>query len=121
VGCATSNNPETPLIDMPGLASGEYVQEAKVRLVLNEPGSPDPWSEVPPGATTPADTNVPPEPNGQGICAPLNSVVRCNLRMPVTVTRNDGGLPGLPGAPTVDTTCVKSPSAPGCPLFIPRP
>lgn len=77
---------ETPLVDRQGLAPGEYTQEATVRLVLNEPGSPDPWTSMPPFAGPAPDQAVPPQPNGQGICAPGTTVIRCTIRVPVTIT-----------------------------------
>lgn len=77
---------ETATMDVGGLDFGEYIHEATFRLVLNEPSAPiDPWTEVQPDGTTPTDTKTPPEPNGQGICAPGTTVVRCTFRVKITV------------------------------------
>jgi hypothetical protein len=81
--CAYSQ--ETPLRERQGLPPGEYVQEATVRLVLNEPGAPDPWTSMPPFATTAPDQAVPPQPDNQGICAPGEMVIRCTIRVPLTI------------------------------------
>lgn len=73
--------------DLYNLQPGEYVQELTVRLVLNEPDGPDPWTEVPkpPVATNPLDTPTPPDFENQGACIEGFLVVRCDLRLPVTV------------------------------------
>jgi len=96
--CSTPHGAETaacggPLVaesDVQGLPGGNYVQESTVRLVLDEPGHPDPWQAAPPNfAEQPPDTNVPPEVNGQGVCLGGTTVIRCTQRRPVLVVNDD--------------------------------
>ena len=73
-----------------GRPTGVYIQRAYVRLVLDEPGSPDPWVVV---AGEPADTPT--------SCTPGGVEVRCHLKLAIPV----GPAPDLP--------------APGDPVTVP--
>ena len=76
--------------DVKGLPGGAYIQESTIRLVLDEPGHPDPWES--PAANfneQPPDTNVPPEPFVQGICSGGTTVIRCTQRRAITVVNDN--------------------------------
>jgi hypothetical protein len=66
--------------DVSGLPVGEYTQVATVRLVLREPGAPDPWVvSATPGAANPT------------ACLPGDFEVICELRLSVTIDDPDAG------------------------------
>lgn len=114
--------------DVSGLPPGEYVQQATVRLILEEPQAPDPWI-LTPGTTPqePADA----DPATTGICAPGQLVVRCNLLLPITVNGGRQPLPRFPepeegicyGPGDGKTRCtppLRVPTAPAIPSCAPN-
>lgn len=106
---------ETTLVDKQGLPTGDYVLQSTVRFVLQDPAAPDPWSEPPPSGTTPTDEPL--DPANRGICAPGFLVIRCNLRLPITVDGTTGDL--IPWVEPIDgrrEMCRRDPFAYSCPL-----
>lgn len=90
-----------------GLSPGEYLLQSTVRLVLNDPIAPDPWVVTPGTSPDPFA-----DPKTDGICAPGQLVVRCNVSLPITVS--DGRV-FYPRTPNTKDECTLNPFKYGCP------